>query len=305
MEAIIFYSWQSDTKPAANRSFIEKALESAIKDIQTDDKISINPVIDRDTLSTPGAPDIGATIFEKIEKSQIFVGDVTIINSHVKNGRPTPNPNILIELGYALKVLGWARIILIQNTFYGNVELLPFDIRQRRIMKYFSPDNSTSRSDEKNKLQNSLTEAITFILSSLDKKNDMVSINISHEVLKQTQDIHEYRLIIKLENHSNRRVDDWQIDVQFPTRLLKPGSIHVSRIPNRSNSEYSLFRSNHHTHGGSISSGDAKVAYSLEYYIDDHVYKDEFLDMKLIVKLFLDGELKTTEERLIRELQSF
>jgi hypothetical protein len=101
---IIFYSWQSDLPNATNHGFIEKALEIAAKSIRDDDSIQIEPVVDRDTVGVPGTPDIAETILDKIERAQIFVCDVSIINQDTQF-RLTPNPNVLIELGYALKAL--------------------------------------------------------------------------------------------------------------------------------------------------------------------------------------------------------
>lgn len=111
MDCKVFYSWQSDLPNKTNRSFIEKALENAIKTIRKDDTIEVEPFIDRDTLGVGGSPDISRTIFEKIETCQIFVCDISIINQG-SEFRRTPNPNVLIELGYALKTLGENRICL-------------------------------------------------------------------------------------------------------------------------------------------------------------------------------------------------
>jgi CrcB protein len=47
----IFYSWQSDTRAAANRTLIQDALEAAVVEIRDDDSIAIEPVVDRDTLA--------------------------------------------------------------------------------------------------------------------------------------------------------------------------------------------------------------------------------------------------------------
>ena len=96
----IFYSWQSDLPPATNRTLIQKALENAVKMIRNDDSIQVEPVVDRDTSGVPGAPDIARTIFEKIDQAQIFVCDISIINKD-EQSRPMPNPNVLVELGYA------------------------------------------------------------------------------------------------------------------------------------------------------------------------------------------------------------
>jgi hypothetical protein len=50
-----------------------------------------------------------------------------MIGSAGKNRRRTPNPNVLVELGYALKALGDERVIVVVNTAFGKEELLPFD----------------------------------------------------------------------------------------------------------------------------------------------------------------------------------
>jgi hypothetical protein len=139
MEFKIFYSWQSDIKAAANRTFIEKALQDAIKEIKSDDLLKVEPVIDRDTKDVSGSPDIVDSIFNKIDKCNLFVADVTIINSHIrpkKTNRLSPNPNVLVELGYALKILGFDRILLVQNVVFGEPKDLPFDLRSRKIISY-------------------------------------------------------------------------------------------------------------------------------------------------------------------------
>ena len=77
MSDTIFYSWQSDLPNRTNRGLIQSALEGAVKDIRSDESVMIDPVVDRDTLGEPGAPDIVATIFRKIDNSAIFVCDVS------------------------------------------------------------------------------------------------------------------------------------------------------------------------------------------------------------------------------------
>lgn len=165
MSITVFYSWQSDLPNPTNRSFIETALERATAAIRADETIEVEPVIDRDTQGVPGSPDIASTILEKIEASEIFVCDVSTVNPNRSSEcRPTPNPNVLIELGYALKVLGPARIIMVLNRAYGSPESLPFDLRQKRVIQYTMPVSTTERSGERNKLQRVLENAIRSIL---------------------------------------------------------------------------------------------------------------------------------------------
>lgn len=165
MEIRIFYSWQSDLPNFTNRGFIEKALEQAAKTIHSDETFKVEPVIDRDTAGVPGSPDIASTIFSKIEQAHIFVCDVSIINT-ASEGRKTPNPNVLIELGYAMKVLGPTRIIMVLNEAYGGIELLPFDLRLKRVTHYNMHPSETDRASERNKLGNSLKEALRVMLTT-------------------------------------------------------------------------------------------------------------------------------------------
>lgn len=97
----MFYSWQSDSPGNTNRNLISTALENAIDEIKNDETIEVEPVIDRDTLGIAGSPDISHSIFSKIDSTSVFVCDVSIIDSEAK--KPSPNPNVLIELGYAIK----------------------------------------------------------------------------------------------------------------------------------------------------------------------------------------------------------
>src|SRR5437867_643324 len=110
MESRVFYSWQSDLPNSTNRGFIQKALERATSSIRTDGSIKIEPVVDRDTLGITGSPSIADTIFAKIDSTDVFVSDVSIVTP-VDASRRIPNPNVLLELGYALKRLGWNRLL--------------------------------------------------------------------------------------------------------------------------------------------------------------------------------------------------
>lgn len=168
MKRTVFYIWQSDLG-SANRNFIQRALEDAAKAIKTDDTLDIEPSIDRDTAGVPGSPEIAKTIFEKIADADVVVADVSIINRE-SGGRPSPNPNVLIEAGYALSAIGHERIILVFNTAFGKVEDLPFDLRPRRVTKYHIPQDAADRSAERKKLQRSLEEALKAILPGIKEK---------------------------------------------------------------------------------------------------------------------------------------
>jgi hypothetical protein len=178
----VFYSWQSDLPNSTNRGFIQTALDTAVKSLQGDGSI----VIDRDTMGVGGSPDIAQTIFQKIQDSQVFICDVSIINRQyvddienlraLKNAgsnyalRLTPNPNVLIELGYALALLGPERVIMLMNQEFGGIDLLPFDLRMRRVVPYSMPFENSERAPERNKLAQQILRGLQTILEGFDGK---------------------------------------------------------------------------------------------------------------------------------------
>jgi len=159
MRRIVFYSWQSDLPNATNRSLIQTALEEAAAVIARDDDVEVEPVVDRDTQNVPGSPDIASTIFAKIITADIFVADVSIV-TRAEPMRPVPNPNVLIELGYALKAIGHERVILVFNKAFGKIEELPFDLRTRRVLSYEMSKEATERASERKQLRGQLEAAL-------------------------------------------------------------------------------------------------------------------------------------------------
>ncbi len=159
MKRTIFYSWQSDLDPFGNRNLIEDALKRCLKSIKNNALETVEPVLDRDTAGMSGSPSISEGIFSKITLADVFVADVSIINSNV-GGRLTPNPNVLIELGYAVAQIGWERIILVQNSAYGSPEELPFDLRGRRVVPYSFNRDLNDRSETRALLQGRLEAAL-------------------------------------------------------------------------------------------------------------------------------------------------
>jgi hypothetical protein len=163
MKHVIFYSWQSDLPNGTNRSLIENSLEIAVENLKSDDELTVEPVLDRDTAGVAGSPDIAQTIFSKIQNATAFVCDVSIIN-HQALGRQMPNPNVLIELGYALKALGPNKVVMVMNTQFAKPESLPFDLKQKRVVTYETGKAGESNASVKKELAQKLTTAIKVVL---------------------------------------------------------------------------------------------------------------------------------------------
>ena len=159
----VFYSWQSDLPRGCSSSAIRSALRSASNIIEEEDEDS-QIVLDEATRDTLGSPNIPLTIFKKILSADIFIGDLTTINSESNEGfRKTPNPNVLVELGYAIALLGWERIIMVFNLNFGTFpDDLPFDIDRHRVISFRVNDKKDTSG--KKQLSNILVKAIKGIL---------------------------------------------------------------------------------------------------------------------------------------------
>jgi len=119
MELKIFYSWQSDLPKNQNLNFIETSIKDALKKLRQQKNISLDIKLDKATRNLAGSPDITESIFTKIGSCNIFVADISIINKKYDELRKTPNPNVLVELGYAARSLGWEKIICVYNKDFG------------------------------------------------------------------------------------------------------------------------------------------------------------------------------------------
>lgn len=179
----VFYSWQSDTDQKANRYFIRDAVNAAIKQLKKNLELEESIDLDQDTQDTPGSPEIANTILRKINECGIFLPDLTFV-ARTEKGKSIPNPNVLIELGYAMKVVGPERLIAVMNEAYGAAnDGLPFDLAHRRWpIKYHLPAGAEPEARKKvsAQLTKNLENAMSTIINS-----DVISIQDTHSKLSE------------------------------------------------------------------------------------------------------------------------
>jgi hypothetical protein len=177
----VFYSWQSDTPSSLNRSFIEKAVREALERLHSDASLELalrgTPLeLDKDTQGVAGSPPIAETILNKISECSVFVADLTFVGETTKAlaspaepPRRFPNPNVLIEYGYALKCHGHNALISIMNSAFGepDASTLPFDLRHLRWpITYQLPNaNDPTKDAQFQKLAAVLAEAIGLVIA--------------------------------------------------------------------------------------------------------------------------------------------
>jgi hypothetical protein len=188
---IVFYSWQSDLAKDTNQNGIRIAIKSTFPLVETELE-DLNLVLDEATRGVSGSPNIPAQVFEKISKADIFICDLTPVGE--SKDKKIANPNVLIELGYAISEIGWERIILLFNTNYGDFPNdLPFDVDRHRATKFKINDKSDKSG--KNELTKVLGEAIKLIIERSPLKPHEKKL-ISPEEKKRNLDVEKLTWVL-------------------------------------------------------------------------------------------------------------
>jgi hypothetical protein len=173
----VFYSWQSDRRET--RNFIRSALDDAAKALNQ--SIAVEEpdrqiTIDQDTQGLPGSPPIAVSILQKIRSADIFVADLTLIDDETQSPRHrrTPNPNVMLEYGYALHAPGDSKIVGVFNEAFGSPTELPFDLAHRRWPIRFSFSKSgEAKQQERQRLTAQLGKAIGSIISQFGETDQV------------------------------------------------------------------------------------------------------------------------------------
>ena len=139
----IFFAWQSDYKTSRNQ--IDDALKRMVKECNGGWHPMRPMVVTSATEVGDGAVRIDSALMEKIQRARLFVGDVTpILGSDLDL---YPNPNVLIEVGYALASKAPGEVILVEHArseaaIPGDPKdgaRMPFDIDHVQRIRYAKP----------------------------------------------------------------------------------------------------------------------------------------------------------------------
>lgn len=157
----IFYSWQSDLPKDKTRDFIRGCIDDAV--YLANESETIEASRDEATKGLTGSPDIVNSIYSKIDECDMFIADVSLCFkgdfANVDKEKHSPNPNVMFELGYAVKTLSWERVICLYNSDFGSD--YPFDINHNRLTS-FSLDE-----EDKKKVRRELTKIILTNIQTL------------------------------------------------------------------------------------------------------------------------------------------
>ena len=182
MDLTLFFSWQMETDSQGfnNKRFLNQCIEEACKQVSHTGKLHDVKIHFLEGMrATSGTPEVAREMFQRIDKCDIYVADITtaqrlsseyeeIRNIHDVFFRYSPNGNVFGEYNRALgKYTEFDRqIILLANeankTVLEDADVIPFDTRGRRWPITFRLENDSPESVEeaKAKLMPFLKEAI-------------------------------------------------------------------------------------------------------------------------------------------------
>lgn len=181
----IFWSWQLDTPEKVNKSFVRNAIMEVITELKGIDDLleSTRQEIhfDSDRKGVLGSPDLANTIFLKISSASIFIADVTFVAERIITDNSTLdgentakitkkyiNSNVAIELGYALRALTDRNILMIMNTFYGNRDFLPFDVKHKAGPITYCLSDTATKTERKKQFAILKEKLLSFIREYID-----------------------------------------------------------------------------------------------------------------------------------------
>lgn len=181
----VFWSWQSDTPGKTGRHFVRDVLQAVVDEIKQSleveeptEREAREPIhLDHDRKGVSGSPDLARLILEKIQQSAVFVADVTPVGTvyerpedrDLKIVKKIINPNVAIELGYALHAISDRALLMVVNEFYGDRADLPFDLQSKAGPITFNLAPNATKSvieTEARSLKGKLLEAVRLCLSA-------------------------------------------------------------------------------------------------------------------------------------------
>ena len=155
----LFFSWQDDDKDT--KKVIRKALQKACNDLGIE--------YTEDTRDEVGGENIVDVLLRKIENSDIFAADITLVGG-TEDGKLLINSNVAYELGFAQGSLGKENLLLLFNSERGDYDKMVFDLGKRTVTK-FSTKNGSLSVDEQEDLYKEIKRKLTIFNGREEKLN--------------------------------------------------------------------------------------------------------------------------------------
>jgi hypothetical protein len=306
----LFYSWQSDSPSQGSREVLRGALELATLRMATGMDEANRLIVDEDTRGLPGSPAIATSILDKIGSCEVFVADVTLCyTADSRAGRRAPNPNVLIELGYAFHAVGTGRVLMVMDASFGSPESLPFDLRSNRVLVYSCPADLADGSGLRENLASKLELSLRTILEKAGIPRPTpppLSVALTHRERVIQSRYHEYRLYVNVSNNTQDIIRNWGIELRMPRPILKPDNKH-SVLELSSDEKFAVMRRGQEFGSGPIYPGEDRSVLIVDYVMNDDLWENRaaFFDLEIVAKVFVNDKFVSEARRRMRDMQVY
>jgi hypothetical protein len=130
---------------------------------------------------------------------------------------------------------------------------------------------------------------------------------IEHQEIRATQQRHDYRLLVVVDNTGTKPIADYHVDLEFPSMMLDPAIHHALQVRDRTTKTHSLFRVTAKDHlNNPIYPKDKKIVMSVDYFMNSELYEleDQLFKETARATLYVDGNPPQIAEKPISQLQN-
>ncbi|MCI9846956.1 hypothetical protein [Flavobacterium pectinovorum] len=181
----VFFAFQMDVEDKFGKGFIQSAIEIAIAKFRSE---GTNVSLDFGFRKTPGTPLLIDEMLRKSNESDMVIVDLTYTSAkeflaaeiigedadstsiRIPKGdrKLSPNPNVLLETGYAWAKKGTYRTLAVMNEAYGSPSDLPVDLKGFRwgITYNLNESNNENRKAVRAELAKDFYDAIKAAIHS-------------------------------------------------------------------------------------------------------------------------------------------
>lgn len=208
----IFFAYQTDSEDKFNKGFIHQASQNAIDKLKLEGyKIEF----DYGFKKTPGTTFLIGEMLKKNDDADMVLVDLTLTSSknwffakkrsffgktfayfNSEIDKLSPNPNVLLETGYAWSKKGQYRTLIVMNTAFGNPEELPVDFKGFRwgITYTLDENNYKDRKRIREELSSDLYKAFKSSINS--ESSYQIELWTPFRINQQLQRFHSYPYVM-------------------------------------------------------------------------------------------------------------
>jgi hypothetical protein len=154
---------------------------------------------------------------------------------------------------------------------------------------------------------NEVLEQLPLILATWKPESSSAKLKITYKKVKITGERHDYILEVFVENTGSIRIEEYALDLSFPSAFLNQTLPHQLEITERRTKTHRYFRATEqHYPNKAIFPEDTARVFTLAYFVDHDLYFDNTaMGQSFVATLRCGRDQPIVQEHAIRDFQIF